>query len=52
MQLQTKNLKSTNKLKHLFILSIAVLITNVLTAQEIIEDQVKEEVATDSVKAS
>jgi len=52
MQLQTKNLKSTNKLKHLFILSIAVLITNVLTAQEIIEDQVKEELATDSVKAS
>jgi len=49
MQLQTKNLKSTNTLKHLFILSIAVLISNVLTAQEIIEDQVKEQ-PTDSVK--
>ena len=50
MQLQTKNLKSTSKLKHLFILSLVVLISNVATAQEIIEDQVKEKV-TDSVKS-
>ncbi|MDX1277425.1 peptidylprolyl isomerase [Oceanihabitans sediminis] len=56
MQLKTNNLKSINKLKHLFILSIAVLISSTITAQEIIEDEVKEEVkaisVTDSVNSS
>ena len=50
MQLQTNNLKFTNKLKHLFILFTAVFISNGLVAQEIIPDEVKEEVVQDSVK--
>ena len=50
MQLQTNNLKFTNKLKHLFILFTAVFISNELVAQEIIPDEVKEEVVQDSVR--
>ena len=44
MRLQTNNLKFTNKLKHLFTIFIVVFISNGLTAQEIIPDEVKEEV--------
>ena len=50
MQLQTNNLKFTNKLKHLFLLCAVVLISSGLTAQEIIPDEVKEETVKDSVK--
>ena len=50
MQLQTNNLKFTNKLKYLFTLCAAVFISSGLAAQEIIPDEVKEEVVNDSVK--
>ncbi|MGB1309096.1 MAG: peptidylprolyl isomerase [Oceanihabitans sp.] len=50
MQLQTNNLKFTNNWKQVIILSLLVLITSTITAQEIIKDQVKEETVKDSVK--
>jgi len=50
MQLQTNNLKFTNKLKYLFTLCLAVFISNGLAAQEIIPDEVKDEAVNDSVK--
>jgi len=52
MRLKTNNLKSTNKLKYTLILCLSVLLSNGLVAQEIIKDEVKEEVAKDSVKPS
>ncbi|MCF7567801.1 peptidylprolyl isomerase [Sabulilitoribacter arenilitoris] len=42
MPLKTNNLKFTINLKYLLILSIALLLVNVMSAQEIIQDEVKE----------
>lgn len=50
MQLQTNNLKFTNKLKQILVLSVMVFLSNQIFAQEIIPDQVKEETTTDSLK--
>lgn len=51
MLLKTNNLKFTINLKHIFILSITLLAVNVVSAQEIIEDEVKETAKkTDTVK--
>jgi len=51
MQLQTNNLKFTNKLKHIAIFCVIIFTSNELFAQEIIPDEVKEEVMADSIKA-
>ncbi|MFD1163348.1 peptidylprolyl isomerase [Hwangdonia seohaensis] len=53
MLLKINNLKFTINLKHIFILSITLLAVNVMAAQEIIEDEVKETAKeTDTVKSN
>ena len=50
MLLKIKNLKSINKLKHILLLGLSVLFFNGLAAQEIIQDEVKDEASNDSLK--
>ena len=52
MLLKTKNLKSINKLKYSLLLCLSVLFWNGLAAQEIIQDEVKDEATNDSIKPS
>ncbi len=53
MLLKTNNLKFINNLKHILVLSITLLVVNVMSAQEIIEDEVKETTKkVDTIKSS